>query len=280
MLVDKLQEEPATTRFANMSVNYRGHTHYNQAAAVAGIAPPARTFPVSDKNTVSTSADTGATDPESNPSASTPSPSNGSVVPVAASSGGGGRRQQQQYGSNSAQGPPRAHQPPNGGVQQQPPQMLGMPTPSGPVMANLGALGSLPQTPQVHGMRMPFPHPPLLYHPEIHGPTGGGAGAAAGGVVPGGVPPHQQQQMFTYEPMTNPVAMAIAACQPTTTVTVGVPDSMVGAILGRGGATINELQTVSGARITVSQRDDLMPGTENRILTISGTAVATQVRAR
>lgn len=103
-------------------------------------------------------------------------------------------------------------------------------------------------------------------------------GGPAGGGVPRGYPPHQHQhQMFPYEPMTNPVAMAIAACQPTTTVTVGVPDNIVGAILGRGGSTINELQSVSGARITVSQRDELMPGTENRILTISGTAIATQV---
>ncbi|CAM9915901.1 unnamed protein product [Scytosiphon promiscuus] len=83
--------------------------------------------------------------------------------------------------------------------------------------------------------------------------------------------------MFPIEQqMTNPVAAAIAACQPTTTVTVGVPNNMIGAILGPGGSIISELQSLSGARINVSQRDAFMPGTENRILTITGAPLATQ----
>ncbi|CAM9417043.1 unnamed protein product [Pylaiella littoralis] len=86
-----------------------------------------------------------------------------------------------------------------------------------------------------------------------------------------------RRAMFPVEQvMTNPVAAAIAACQPTTTVTVGVPNNMIGAILGPGGAIISELQSLSGARINVSQRDAFMPGTENRILTITGAPMATQ----
>lgn len=88
-------------------------------------------------------------------------------------------------------------------------------------------------------------------------------------------PPHPQ--MLPFEPMTNPVAMALASCQPMTTVSVAIPVGMVGPILGRGGATINEMQSLSGARITVTQRNDFMPGTGNRILTISGPPMATQV---
>lgn len=92
------------------------------------------------------------------------------------------------------------------------------------------------------------------------------------------MPPQAQQAMFhQYEPMSNPVAAAIAACPPVTTVTVGIPDNMIGAILGPGGATISELQSMTGARIIVSQRDEFLPGTENRILTISGAPMATQV---
>ncbi|CAN0194769.1 unnamed protein product [Discosporangium mesarthrocarpum] len=39
---------------------------------------------------------------------------------------------------------------------------------------------------------------------------------------------------------------------------------MVGVILGRGGATVVEIQNMTGARIQVSQRGDFLPGTHNR----------------
>lgn len=51
---------------------------------------------------------------------------------------------------------------------------------------------------------------------------------------------------------------------------VAVPDPMVGAILGRRGRTLVELQSESGARVRVSQRNEFVPGTNNRIVTISG----------
>jgi len=59
-------------------------------------------------------------------------------------------------------------------------------------------------------------------------------------------------------------------------VHVAVPDTDVGAIFGRGGQTMNELQQISGARIKVSQRGDYLPGTENRIVTIVGSLEACQ----
>jgi hypothetical protein len=52
---------------------------------------------------------------------------------------------------------------------------------------------------------------------------------------------------------------------------VGVPETMIGAILGRGGSGINDLQINSGARIEVSQRGTFQPGTNNRIITMTGT---------
>jgi len=55
------------------------------------------------------------------------------------------------------------------------------------------------------------------------------------------------------------------------TINLAVPDSMIGALLGRRGQTLMELQSESGARIRVSQRDEFVPGTSNRIVTLSGT---------
>lgn len=56
----------------------------------------------------------------------------------------------------------------------------------------------------------------------------------------------------------------------STVINLAVPDSMIGAILGRRGQTLQELQAESGARIRVSQRNELVPGTTNRIVTVSG----------
>lgn len=149
----------------------------------------------------------------------------------------------------------------------------------------------------MHRIGMPFGHHPAagaMYLPEgMPAPVGPGVargveGQAHRGYAPmPSVPSHlqqQQQQQQMIGPMeghvTDPVAAAVASCPLTTSVTVGVPDNMIGAILGRGGATIAELQSMSGARINVSQRDELMPGTDSRILTISGSPMATQARGR
>lgn len=45
---------------------------------------------------------------------------------------------------------------------------------------------------------------------------------------------------------------------------VYVPDHMVGVILGKGGATVIDMQNLTGARIQVSQRGEYVPGTHNR----------------
>ena len=49
-----------------------------------------------------------------------------------------------------------------------------------------------------------------------------------------------------------------------TQITVAVPDALIGAIVGRAGRTITELQAYSGARIKISQRGEFVPGTTNR----------------
>ena len=59
---------------------------------------------------------------------------------------------------------------------------------------------------------------------------------------------------------------------PQVSVTVAVPDEHIGAVLGKGGRTISEIQVVSGVRIKVSDRNDFVEGTRNRKVSLTGTA--------
>ncbi len=52
--------------------------------------------------------------------------------------------------------------------------------------------------------------------------------------------------------------------------TLQVPDHVVPAILGRGGAVIKEFMDQSGANIKISQKGEYAPGTSNRMITITG----------
>jgi RNA-binding protein Nova len=63
----------------------------------------------------------------------------------------------------------------------------------------------------------------------------------------------------------------------STSVVVAVPDEHVGAIIGRNGATINEMQAVSGVSIKVSGRDDVVAHTQHRKVTLTGTPEAVQI---
>lgn len=58
----------------------------------------------------------------------------------------------------------------------------------------------------------------------------------------------------------------------TTSITLAVPDDRIGAIVGRGGKTITEIQQTSGVKIKISDRGDFVAGTKNRKVTIAGTA--------
>ncbi|ONI21854.1 hypothetical protein PRUPE_2G093900 [Prunus persica] len=53
-------------------------------------------------------------------------------------------------------------------------------------------------------------------------------------------------------------------------VTIGVADSHIGLVVGRGGRTIMEISQASGARIKISDRGDFMSGTTDRKVTITG----------
>eukprot|EP00042_Codosiga_hollandica_P022949 m.87802 g.87802 ORF g.87802 m.87802 type:complete len:305 (+) comp50994_c0_seq1:98-1012(+) len=54
------------------------------------------------------------------------------------------------------------------------------------------------------------------------------------------------------------------------TITLPVADSLVGAILGKGGSSVHDIQLQSGAQISVSARGVFAPGTSNRTISITG----------
>lgn len=82
---------------------------------------------------------------------------------------------------------------------------------------------------------------------------------------------------------TSPVQFSTVASQPASvlsiekstdglkeTIDLSVPESLVGAILGKGGKTLVEYQEMSGARIQISKKGEYVPGTRNRRVSISG----------
>lgn len=78
-----------------------------------------------------------------------------------------------------------------------------------------------------------------------------GAGAASAGGVTAAIP-------------------GVTDVSATTEITITVPDTLVGNILGRQGATMREIMSLSGAKVVVSPRGTFAEGTNNRIVTISG----------
>eukprot|EP00262_Sarcandra_glabra_P017529 TRINITY_DN6028_c0_g1_i1.p1 TRINITY_DN6028_c0_g1~~TRINITY_DN6028_c0_g1_i1.p1 ORF type:complete len:348 (-),score=62.35 TRINITY_DN6028_c0_g1_i1:501-1505(-) len=57
-------------------------------------------------------------------------------------------------------------------------------------------------------------------------------------------------------------------------LTIGIADEHIGAVVGRGGRNIMEISQASGARIKISDRGDFMSGTSDRKVTITGSQAA------
>ena len=111
----------------------------------------------------------------------------------------------------------------------------------------------------------------------VYGAPGGlGGGAAAPSYPPFGAPPFGHMYAGGGSAAGRYGYPGGPGSGPPATVVIAVPDMLVGAIVGRGGATISELQRVSGARIKISQKGDFVPGTTNRTVTITGAPQATQ----
>jgi len=57
-------------------------------------------------------------------------------------------------------------------------------------------------------------------------------------------------------------------------LTIGIADEHIGAVVGRAGRNITEIIQASGARIKISDRGDYISGTSDRKVTITGTPEA------
>lgn len=53
-------------------------------------------------------------------------------------------------------------------------------------------------------------------------------------------------------------------------ITLAIPDPLIGSIIGHNGSTLTQLQLCSQTRIQISQRGDHVPGTNSRIVKITG----------
>ena len=62
--------------------------------------------------------------------------------------------------------------------------------------------------------------------------------------------------------------------EPQTKMEIEIGDNIVGAILGHGGKSLVEIQRISGANIQISKKGIFVPGTRNRIVTMTGSATA------
>eukprot|EP01026_Neomeris_dumetosa_P013461 TRINITY_DN1470_c1_g1_i6.p1 TRINITY_DN1470_c1_g1~~TRINITY_DN1470_c1_g1_i6.p1 ORF type:complete len:315 (-),score=30.07 TRINITY_DN1470_c1_g1_i6:948-1892(-) len=60
-------------------------------------------------------------------------------------------------------------------------------------------------------------------------------------------------------------------------VSIGIPEDEVGAIIGRNGANITEIQQACRVRIKISDKGDFIPGTNERRVTVTGTHDAVQM---
>lgn len=77
-------------------------------------------------------------------------------------------------------------------------------------------------------------------------------------------------------PVPNGSAGGVPPPSPVATLQVVVPDAAVGAIVGRGGQNISDIEWRTGARVRISHRGSFIPGTTNRCVTITGSAEAAQ----
>lgn len=93
------------------------------------------------------------------------------------------------------------------------------------------------------------------------------------------LPMFHQQMAVSHDMMGlghehNGVSDTISA---STTITMSIADHLIGNILGKKGQTIAEIQSLSGAKVSVSPRGEFLPGTTNRSITISGSMTSAQM---
>lgn len=117
--------------------------------------------------------------------------------------------------------------------------------------------------PYLHGPApAPVPQAPIHYAD----PQAANAYSGAGPHQPGQAAPTPQQ------PASNPMATMLPG-QPLTQQ-IFIPNDMVGAIIGKGGAKINEIRQLSGSVIKINEPQD---NSNERLVTITGTQECNQM---
>ncbi|CAI5480108.1 unnamed protein product [Closterium sp. Yama58-4] len=96
------------------------------------------------------------------------------------------------------------------------------------------------------------------------GGGGGGGGFGAPYAAPRGLPPYLSDPRGKGPPPLPPGGGV------PTTIIVAVPDDHVGAVVGKGGKSLHEIQQSAGVRMLISDRNDYVEGTRNRKVTITG----------
>jgi heterogeneous nuclear rnp K-like protein len=119
-------------------------------------------------------------------------------------------------------------------------------------------------------------------YPQVGQPQHAGMHYGPGSPSPGysGAGPHQPTQYGQHAPA--PAAHAGAPANPMTGVMPGqpltqqifIPNDMVGAIIGKGGAKINEIRQLSGSVIKINEPQD---NSNERLVTITGTPECNQM---
>lgn len=104
-----------------------------------------------------------------------------------------------------------------------------------------------------------------MYGSPSQDPRGQRQGRGGGALGSGG----RGGNMF-HDPATDAIQAA------STTISLQVPDAIIGNILGKQGSTMREIMSLSGAKVVVSPRGDYVDGTTNRIVTITGTPSSAQ----
>jgi len=72
------------------------------------------------------------------------------------------------------------------------------------------------------------------------------------------------------EPTTKEVASATQTAVLAVTLQIGIPNQLIGNIMGRSGARLDSIKQTTGTEITVSGRNEYIEGTQNRLVTIFG----------
>lgn len=137
-----------------------------------------------------------------------------------------------------------------------------------PNRAGGGAYG----VPYLHGQPAPAPVPqtPMHFAPAPQAPYGG-VGPHQPAPYAGG--PHQPTPGRGPPTAPAPVGGAAQSQQPLTQQ-IFIPNDMVGAIIGKGGAKINEIRHLSGSVIKINEPQE---SSNERLVTITGAAECNQM---